>query len=71
MIIDDIRELAQAPDFRSFSIEMNDGRSIKVPSRDHIGAARRGVYIEHDDGKIYVLFARNIAGITFESDEES
>jgi hypothetical protein len=64
MIIDDIRELVRSPDFKPFSIETNDGRSIKVPSRDHVAVTRNIVIIEHDDGTSNILYTRNISGVT-------
>jgi hypothetical protein len=54
----------EAPVFVPFSIEMNDGRSIRVPSRDHIGVLIYAVAVEDDAGDVRVLGARNVSGLT-------
>jgi hypothetical protein len=67
-VIKDIKAHLESPEFRPFSIEMNDGRSIRVPSRDHIGVLIHVVAVEDDDGAARLLAARNISGITVASE---
>jgi hypothetical protein len=62
-MITDIKAYLESPEFVPFSIEMNDGRSIRVPSRDHIGVLIHAVAVEDDDGAVRILAARNISGI--------
>ena len=63
-MIADIKRHLEAPVFVPFSIEMNDGRSIRVPSRGHIGVLIHAVAVEDDAGGVRVLAARNISGLT-------
>jgi hypothetical protein len=63
-VITDIKARLESSQFVPFSIEMNDGRSIKVPSRDHIGVLIHAVAVEDDAGAVRVLAARNISGLT-------
>jgi hypothetical protein len=72
MIIDEIRELARSPNFMPFSIELNDGRSIPVPSRDHIATSQAAlVVVLDDDGVSGILYARNISSVTVPADNEA
>jgi hypothetical protein len=63
-MIADIKRHLEAPAFVPFSIEMNDGRSILVPSRDHIGVLIHAVAVEDDAGGVRILAGRNISGLT-------
>ncbi|MBV8214060.1 MAG: hypothetical protein JOZ08_12670 [Verrucomicrobia bacterium] len=63
-MIADIKRHLEAAVFVPFSIEMNDGRSIRVPSRDHIGVLIHAVAVEDDTGGVRVLAARNISRLT-------
>jgi hypothetical protein len=63
MIID-IKAHLESPEFVPFSIEMNDGRSIHVPSRDHIGVLIHAVAVEDYAGAVRILAARNMSGLT-------
>jgi hypothetical protein len=63
-MIADIKRHLEAPIFVPFSIEMNDGRSIRVPSRDHIGVLIHAVAVEDDAGGVRILASRNISGLT-------
>lgn len=63
-MIADIKRHLEAPAFVPFSIEMNDGRSIIVPSRDHIGVLIHAVAVEDDAGGVRILAGRNISGLT-------
>ena len=70
-MIADIKRHLEAPVFVPFSIEMNDGRSIRVPSRDHIGVLIHTVAVEDGAGGVRILAARNISGLTiFGNDRE-
>jgi hypothetical protein len=42
----------------------SDGRSIRVPYRNHIGVLIHAVAVEDDEGAVRVLAARNISGLT-------
>jgi hypothetical protein len=63
-MIADIKKHLEAQVFVPFSIEMNDGRSIRVPSRDHIGVLIHAVAVEDDAAGVRILAARNISAIT-------
>jgi hypothetical protein len=62
-MITDIKAHLESREFVPFSIEMNDGRSIRIPSRDHIGVFIHAVAVEDDDGAVRILAARNISGL--------
>jgi hypothetical protein len=62
-MIPDIRAHLESSEFVPFSIEMNDGRSIRGPSRDHIGVLIHAVAVEDDAGAVRILAARNMSGL--------
>jgi hypothetical protein len=65
-VIKEIKAHLESSDFKPFSIEMNDGRSIRVPSRDHIGVLIHVIAVEDDQGAARLLSTRNISGITIQ-----
>ena len=64
-MIEDIKAHLEHQPFIPFSIQMNDGRSIDVPHRDHVSVMRFVVVVEDGAGTVRVLPARNVSGITF------
>jgi hypothetical protein len=70
-MIQDIKAHLERSEFVPFLIEMNDGRSIRAPSRDHIGVLIHAVAVEDDDGAVRVLASRNISGLTIPTDQQN
>jgi hypothetical protein len=64
VMINDIKAHLETKPFIPFSIEMNDGRSIRVPHSDHIGVFTYSVAVEDDRGAVRVLPSRNMSGLT-------
>ena len=66
-MIERIRELLHQAPFVPFVIRTTDGRSIAVPTTDHIAISGKfSVVVTHDDGRIDYLPALHLAGITLE-----
>lgn len=66
-MIGDIRILVTAPHFAPFSIHMADGRSFRVPTRDHVGVSTARATVMHDDGSCDILPGLLMAGLTVDA----
>lgn len=66
-MIERIRELLHQSPFVPFVIRTTDGRSIAVPTTDHVAISGKfsGV-VTHDDGRIDYLPALHLAGSALE-----
>ena len=66
-MIQRIRELLHQSPFVPFVIRTTDGRSIMVPTTDHVAISGKfSVVVTHDDGRIDYLPALHLAGVTLE-----
>jgi hypothetical protein len=60
-----IRQLAHQMPFIPFTIRTTDGRSIVVPTSDHIAfSGKFYVIVTQDGGKFDILPALHLAGVT-------
>ncbi len=67
-MISRIRDLIHQVPFVPFVIHTTDGRSIKVPTTDHVAISGKfSVVVTHDHGPIDFLPALHLAGVTLES----
>lgn len=63
-----IRELIHNSPFIPFLIRTTDGRSIPVPTTDHVAISGKFyVVVTHDDGRVDILPALHIAGVSIEA----
>lgn len=66
-MIQRVRELMGQQPFVPFTIHTSDGRSVPVPTTDHIAASGQFyVIVTHDDGKWDIIPALHITGVTVE-----
>ena len=62
----DIRDRLERQPFIAFTINMADGRKIRVPTRDHIAISQPRVVVMHDDGTLDLLPGLLISGLTID-----
>ena len=62
----DIREHLERQPFVPFTINMADGRKIRVPTRDHIAVSRTRVIVTHDNDPYDVLSSLLMSGLTID-----
>jgi hypothetical protein len=62
-----VRELMAQRPFLPFTIHTSDGRSVSVPTSDHIAVSGQFyVIVTYDDGKWDLIPALHISGVTGE-----
>ena len=62
-MISRIRQLLTVQPFVPFTINMADGRHVRVPTRDHIALGRTGVVVFDDNDNFEVLSGLLMTGI--------
>ncbi len=62
-MISRIRQLLAVNPFVPFTIRMADGRTIQVPTRDHIAVGRSGVIVFDDHDNFEILSGLLMTGI--------
>jgi hypothetical protein len=67
-MITGIRELIHNSPFVPFIIHTTDGRSISVPTVDHVAISGKFyAIVTHDDGKYDVIPALHISGVSVDA----
>ena len=63
-MIEDLRNMVNAPHFAPFTIAMSGGEVFEVPSRDHILMAKSMAVVKDDKGYVHHLPFLHIARVS-------
>ena len=67
MDINKIKDIRDAMPFRRFSIELNSGRLVEVPSSDHLFISTGQKYVIVENGHLFIIDLESISALVMET----